>query len=36
LRVVVDASTIVGPAHGRIDLDLTNNLVVQDEHVVLG
>jgi transglutaminase-like putative cysteine protease len=26
----------LGPAHGWIDLDPTNNLVVQDEHVVLG
>ncbi len=26
----------LGPAHGWIDLDPTNDLVVQDEHVVLG
>lgn len=26
----------LGPAHGWIDLDPTNNLVVQDEHVLLG
>jgi transglutaminase-like putative cysteine protease len=26
----------LGPAHGWIDLDPTNNLVVQEEHVVLG
>ena len=26
----------LGPEHGWIDLDPTNNLVVQDEHVVLG
>jgi transglutaminase-like putative cysteine protease len=26
----------LGPAHGWIDLDPTNNLVVRDEHVVLG
>jgi len=29
-------STWLGPVHGWIDLDPTNNLVVQDEHVVLG
>ena len=26
----------LGPAHGWVDLDPTNDLVVQDEHVVLG
>jgi transglutaminase-like putative cysteine protease len=26
----------LGPAHGWIDLDPTNNMVVRDEHVVLG
>jgi transglutaminase-like putative cysteine protease len=26
----------LGPAHGWVDLDPTNNLVVRDEHVVLG
>jgi transglutaminase-like putative cysteine protease len=26
----------LGTAHGWIDLDPTNNLLVQDEHVVLG
>jgi len=26
----------LGPAHGWVDLDPTNDLVVRDEHVVLG